>query len=96
MHDAAEAYLVDLPKPIKEEIKQYKDIEDGLIAVIAIKFGFPFPFPNEIHAIDKAMLELEWDEIFLKNHSWYSRFKYTFRGWFAKEIFLHYFSKYKN
>lgn len=39
LHDAAEAYLVDLPRPVKGQIPQYKEIEYNLMQVIFRKFG---------------------------------------------------------
>lgn len=61
LHDASEAYLLDLPKPIKMNIPQYNEIEDKLMKVIAAKFDFPYPLPQAVKDIDKQMLEWEWD-----------------------------------
>ncbi|MCP9764486.1 hypothetical protein [Lacihabitans soyangensis] len=60
MHDSSEAYLMDLPRPIKRNMPEYKAIEDGVMKVIAEKFGFGFPFSKETKAADKAELEDEW------------------------------------
>ena len=38
MHDATEAYLVDLPSPIKELLPAYKKIEDDLAAAIFYQY----------------------------------------------------------
>jgi len=48
LHDAAEAYLTDLPRPIKYDIPKFRDIEDEIQQVISTKFviGYP-PFPWE-------------------------------------------------
>ena len=48
MHDASEAYLLDMPKPIKVEITQYNEIEDNLMNVLAKKFGFNYPKSEEV------------------------------------------------
>ena len=61
LHDASEAYLVDLPRPIKRhsEIgKHYRIAEDVVMEVIARKFGLP-PEPMSIQRADKAMLCVE-------------------------------------
>lgn len=63
MHDAAEAYLVDLPSPIKHRMTEYKTIEDNLMKVIAKKFGLVYPFPEVIHNADRDMLKYEWDSL---------------------------------
>ncbi|MDP1814463.1 MAG: hypothetical protein Q8K92_08440 [Leadbetterella sp.] len=62
MHDASEAYLMDLPKPIKKNMPEYKAIEDGVMMVIAEKFGFQYPLSEETKLADKVMLEAEWEQ----------------------------------
>ncbi|TDH35740.1 hypothetical protein E2A64_10420 [Pseudohoeflea suaedae] len=39
MHDAAEAYLVDIPRPVKHSLPQYRELEDRVLAVINAKYG---------------------------------------------------------
>lgn len=39
LHDAAEAYLSDIPSPIKQFLPQYKEMEAGIMAAIERKFG---------------------------------------------------------
>ncbi|MBN9301656.1 MULTISPECIES: hypothetical protein [Dysgonomonas] len=63
LHDAAEAYLVDLPSPIKHRMPDYQTIEDKLMKVIAKKFDLVYPFPEVIHKADKDMLKYEWDAL---------------------------------
>lgn len=60
LHDASEAYLLDIPKPIKRELKDYQKVEDNLMRVIADKFGFEYPLNPSIKKIDKEVLEVEW------------------------------------
>ncbi len=67
MHDASEAYLVDLPSPIKAAIPEYKKYEDQLMQVIAQKFGFKYPLCLEVKAIDRALLMKEWNELIMPN-----------------------------
>jgi len=38
LHDATEAYLVDLPRPVKQGIPQYREVEERLASVIAARF----------------------------------------------------------
>jgi hypothetical protein len=61
LHDASEAYLLDIPRPIKQRLRDYKEIEDGLMRVIANKFGFEWPLHPEVKKVDEIMLQLEWD-----------------------------------
>lgn len=43
MHDAAEAYLGDVPSPLKGQLRDFKVIEDRLLRAIGDKFGFAMP-----------------------------------------------------
>lgn len=60
MHDASEAYILDMPKPFKEMMPEYQAIEDRLMRVIAEKFAFTYPVPYAVKIVDKQMLEAEW------------------------------------
>lgn len=65
MHDSTETYLIDVPSPVKKQLTNYYAIEDKLMQVIAAKFGFQWPLPEAVKAIDKAQLEWEWQHIVL-------------------------------
>jgi len=59
MHDAAEAYLIDLPRPLKQQLRDYREIERQLEAVIAERFGLAYPTPTEVGVVDKRALMAE-------------------------------------
>jgi hypothetical protein len=59
MHDAPEAYLGDLVKPLKENILLFKQIEDNLWKVISTKFNLPFELTEMVHWADKMALVIE-------------------------------------
>ena len=65
LHDASEAYLLDIPSPIKPHLSNYKKIEDNLMKFISKKFGFTFPLNKHVKAVDRRMLEIEWHHIML-------------------------------
>ena len=65
-HDASEAFLVDMPSPIKKHLPDYRKLEYQLMTVIAKKFGFQFPFDPEIKKVDTEMLQFEWDNLILR------------------------------
>lgn len=67
LHDASEAYLLDIPRPIKQRLSNYKEIEDGLMKLIAQKFGFTYPLHKRVKEIDEQVLQLEWDNLMLEN-----------------------------
>ena len=60
LHDATEAYLVDIPRPIKKEFEFYTQVEDHLYKFVAEKFNLQFPIPDEVHVVDNSILEYEW------------------------------------
>lgn len=69
LHDASEAYLIDVPRPVKEQLLNYREIECTLMEVIADKFGFQWPLHEDIKAADEMNLQKEWDCLMLGNGS---------------------------
>lgn len=89
LHDASEAYMLDMPTPIKNRLPDYKKYEDNLMLVIAKKFGFNYPLTDTLKTIDRDMLILEWDSL-VENEN--KIFK-TFSAKKAKKEFLKTFYK---
>jgi len=67
LHDASEAYLCDIPKPIKKHLPDYCKIEDNLMKVISKKFGFEYPLSKEVKEADKTMLKVEWEKLMIND-----------------------------
>lgn len=63
LHDAAEAYLCDLPRPVKPYIEGYSAAERVVEAAVARKFGVAFPLHAEIKELDCRILLDERDQI---------------------------------
>lgn len=59
MHDADEAYLGDVVKPLKESLPEYKEIELNFWHVIADKYGLPRELDDRVHAADKLACQIE-------------------------------------
>lgn len=59
LHDAAEAYTADIPRPVKQLIPEFKEVEQRIERVIAEKFNLIYPFPQGIKDFDTKMLETE-------------------------------------
>lgn len=68
MHDASEAYLLEIPRPIKNRMPEYKAIEDNLMMAIAAKFNFQYPMHDLVKDADNYALEHEWEEVFIKGN----------------------------
>ncbi|MDN3689068.1 metal-dependent phosphohydrolase [Cyclobacterium jeungdonense] len=84
LHDASEAYLMDIPKPIKKHLPDYIALEEKLMLAIARKFGFPYPVCRTVKAEDKRQLEYEHSNLRVDNDSEYEPLDSNF----AKELFL--------
>jgi hypothetical protein len=60
LHDATEAYLVDVPRPIKPFLKSYKMMEQRAWAAIAGRFGLaPDLYCEAVHDDDNRILHDE-------------------------------------
>lgn len=56
LHDASEAYLVDLPRPVKNHIHSYKKMESRLMECVAERFGLSLPEPAIVKEMDDRIL----------------------------------------
>lgn len=61
LHDASEAYLVDVPSPIKSELKGYAEIEKRVQKTIFLAFGIGshLRFSRDIKRADATLLATE-------------------------------------
>lgn len=61
LHDASEAYAVDLPAPIKRmpALAGYKRIEKAIQDVVCERFGLPYEMPSSVERADRRMLMTE-------------------------------------
>jgi hypothetical protein len=64
LHDASEAYLVDVPRPIKPALTNYLELEERLMRAVIAKFNLEFvlPMPASVKAADTAILFDERDQ----------------------------------
>lgn len=65
LHDASEAYLVDIPTPVKRTalLVGYRGIEAMLQRTIYQRFGLVGDEPEAVHAADQGVLLLEADAL---------------------------------
>lgn len=59
LHDAAEAYIKDIPSPLKALLPEYRQIEERLTDVIRTKFGLPETLSAEVKQADLRLLATE-------------------------------------
>lgn len=70
LHDATEAYILDLPKPLKSLLPDYEAYEQRVWEVIAAKFAMPREIPAAVHEIDRRMLITERPRLFRHPLPW--------------------------
>lgn len=63
LHDAAEAFVGDLPSPLKSLLPEYKRIETRIQGVIFDRFGLGKDIPPEVKATEKRVLAAEQAQI---------------------------------
>jgi 5'-deoxynucleotidase YfbR-like HD superfamily hydrolase len=65
LHDAAEAYLGDLPAPIKRtpDMCVYQAAEERLLAAVAAKFGLAPTLPASVVEADRIVLATEFRDV---------------------------------
>ena len=62
LHDAAEAYLVDLPRPVKRQVVGYHLAEAAVMAAICWRFGLAPEMPDAVHEADYRILRDELEQ----------------------------------
>lgn len=56
LHDASEAYLVDVPRPVKPYLTGYKVAEAAVMAAVCDRFGLAHEMPAAVHDADKRII----------------------------------------
>jgi hypothetical protein len=62
LHDASEAYLVDLPRPVKRHLPAYVDAERVVMDAICRRFGLTPDIPEAVHEADVRILRDELEQ----------------------------------
>lgn len=66
LHDGSESVVNDLARPVKQNIPQYKEVEDRIMAVIWEVAGLPKPTAEDYHivkTIDNTLLINEMEQL---------------------------------
>lgn len=96
LHDATEAYIGDMVRPLKHEIPDYMAAEDRLWLAIAEKFGLAGPMPDQVKEFDTRIVVDEKMQIMAPSRlPWavedYTPLGVTIVGWYpqrATQAFL--------
>jgi uncharacterized protein len=72
LHDASEAYLSDIARPVKytKQMEGYREIEAVLEKAICEKFGTPYPMTKDVKYADDMCLLAEGFQLFKPIPNW--------------------------
>ncbi len=63
LHDASEAYLGDVVRPLKRLMPNYRGLEAKVLSVIMARFGCPTEIADSVHEMDEIALDTEFVEL---------------------------------
>ncbi len=77
LHDASEAYLVDIPSPLKHTpvFKAYRAAEKRLQAAICERFGLPKKHPKQVKLADAILLATEARDLMAYTPAYWAKLK---------------------
>lgn len=103
MHDASEAYLGDVARPIKQNSyvgTLYTKAEDRLMAIIADKYGTTWPVPEIVKWADQLLLRTEQRDLMpypndLYNLDEHEKLDKIITPWSPEEAEIEFIDRYK-
>jgi uncharacterized protein len=70
MHDAAEAFIGDVTKPLKDLLPDYRALEGRIETAVLGRFGLTLPMSDAVHEVDMAMLVTEQHQLMRNRDDW--------------------------
>lgn len=66
LHDAAETYVSDIPRPLKAQLPEFEIAEDRMLKAIIIRFGLTaWPMPPRVKWADDTLLVTECRDLMI-------------------------------
>ena len=72
LHDAAEAYIVDVPSPLKRSLIGYHEAEAAVHRAICERFNIDHGIPGSVHVADNQLLATEARDLMLRSPNQWS------------------------
>jgi hypothetical protein len=100
LHDASEAYLTDVIRPLKPHLTGYYEAEKRVMDVVIEKFGLASTMPSEVKNADNRILVDERAQNMVQtNHGWVSDglepLGVELRFWAPEQAELYFLDTYK-
>ncbi len=71
LHDAAEAYLADIIRPVKRFLLGWQEIDSKVMHAIVARYNLArYPMPEVVAWADNVMLAVEHRDIIPSDHEW--------------------------
>lgn len=70
LHDASEAFISDIPRPVKTIIPEIKELEQIIQMQVAQRFKFSWPFTSQIEILDSQLMLAEAKQLFTQEVAW--------------------------
>ena len=105
LHDASEAYLVDVPRPVKYRLTGYEQMERDVMQAVCIRFGLlEYPvweggLPAPVREADERMLATEAREFMRDPQNWTDLaepYDFRLRSWTSIEAEIDFLERFKN
>lgn len=99
LHDAGEAFLGDVSKPLKNMLPDYMHIEDSCEAAVLKKFNLPFPLDKSVKIADTIAFvterrDLQPDAPFDKMYKNIKPLEETIKPWTSKVAYKKFLQRY--
>jgi len=97
LHDATEAYVVDVPRPLKRQLAGYREIEAAVWSAICLRFHLAGDLPAEVKDADNRILLTERDVLMPRHDVWgvdgLEPLEVTITGWAPPEAERRYLAR---